>query len=144
MPYNRRTGEYYESRGRQSYSNNYQRNDNRAPRKKSGCSETVGRTKKTVISGWRKSARQFMTFVATQNNGDNAHAKGGAVITNKKGQEYTRWTAKLTNKTIGTVSTVSCLYNHATGKLYFPDLNLVANPKAPNGGYWGKSSRPKR
>ena len=125
----------------QGYNNqNYQ---NQPPRKKSGCRETQGKNKKATIHGWRKSNGQFMNFVACQNNGEKAHGKGGAVIKNKKGEEYTRWTAKLTNKTIGTVSTVNCLYNHTTGKLYFPDLNLVANPKAPNGGYWGKSSKPK-
>jgi len=34
-------------------------------------------------------------------------------------------------------------YNHSTKKLTIPDLQLVANPNAPNGGYFGRNYKRK-
>lgn len=144
MPFNNNGGWYPNRNQNRRYGNRqayYPSAYPQVPAKRSGCKEKQGKNGKSVIFGWRLSNRQFMTFVATQNNGEHAFAKGGAIIKNKKGQEYSRYTAKLVNKTIGSVATVSCLFNHTTGKLYFPDLDLVANP-AKN--YWGRASMNKR
>lgn len=136
-----RTGNY----NRAPYNPNWQgapqyRGNNAPYRKKSGAKLTTSRkTNKPVITAWKKSQYAFLVMVATPNNGANIAAKGGQVITNAKGQEYARWTCTLTDRNTGAKTTHSGLYNLATGKLYITDLKLVANPKAPNGGYFGKS-----
>lgn len=130
---------YYNRGYNRNYGQNYGGGYQSQPRKKSGAKLTQGKNDKPVISAWKKNRYAFLSMVATPNNGENIAAKGGRVIKNKKGQEYARWTVTITERNTGQVSTHSGLYNLATGKLYIPDLKLVANPKAPNGGYFGNS-----
>lgn len=118
--------------------NDWNNQNNERPPKHSGCRYTQGRNGKPVLTGWNKRKSHFMTFVATLNNPKNVARKDGSEIVNAKGQVYARWTATITDHTSMSESTVSCLYNTKTGKLYMPSFNLVANPKAPNGGYWGR------
>lgn len=111
--------------------------ENGEPPKFTGCKITMGKNDKPVMTGWNKRRGQFMTFVATLNKLKFASKKDGSEITNKKGEVYTRWTATVINHKTMTESLVSCLYNTVTGKLYMPTFNMVANPKARRGGYWG-------
>ena len=113
-------------------------------RKKSGAKIKDGKNGKPCITAWKKNRGAFLTLIACPNNGENALAKGGAIIRNKKGEEYARWTATIVNRTTGSVSTHSALYNLSTGKLYLPDLKMVASPRANNGGYFGNSFVSKR
>lgn len=112
--------------------------------KKSGCRITEGKNGKPCVTAWKASKHGFLTLVACPNNGDKLMRQDGSVIVNKKGQEYARWTAKLVDKHSGSVSSHQALYNLATGKLYLPDLKMVASPKAPNGGFFGNSYVSKR
>ncbi len=108
-------------------------------RKKSGAKITEGSNGKPAITAWRKTRNAFMTLVACPNNEKHIARKDGGIPTNKKGQQYARWTATLVERNTGTMTTHSALYNLTTGKLYLPDLKLVVNPRANNGGYFGKS-----
>ena len=114
------------------------------PRKKSGAKISQGKNGKPVMTGWKKSRNAFLTLVACPNNGANIARKDGSIITNAKGQEYARWTCTLVDRSTGSVTTHSGLYNLTTGKLYIPDLKMVASPSAPNGGYFGNSYVSKR
>lgn len=129
---------YHRSAPQQAYPNS------RQIRKHSGARIKDGKNGKPVIFGWNKKRSAFLTIVACPNNGANALAKGGAIITNKKEQEYARWTATIVEKNTASVSTHSALYNLSTGKLYLPDLGMVVNPNAPNGGYFGRCVPSKR
>lgn len=132
----------YEGYGMQR-TNNYGRRASN-PIKHSGARLKQGKNDKPVITGWKKNRFNFLVFVACPNNGANVLAKGGNRIFNKKGEEYARWTATITDRSAGSVTTHSCLYNTVTKKLYFPDLKMVANPYANQGGYWGNSFVRKR
>lgn len=114
------------------------------PRKHSGASMKHGKNGKPCISGWNVSRQGFLTCIATENGLKHIGKTNGDVILNDKGQAYARWTAQVVHRSTGQVSTHSALFNTATNKLYIPDLNMVLNPYAPNGGYFGKCSRPKR
>jgi|GEM_PF-2969873 len=134
--YNNRQYGSYPQRG---YSRQYNGGYQQQPRKHSGARIKDGKNGKPVITAWKKSRFSFTTLVACPNNGKNITRKDGKPIVNSKGQEYARWTATIVDRSTGTVSTHSALYNLSTGKLYITDLKLVASPKAPNGGYFGKS-----
>lgn len=121
------------------YQNAPQYRNNRPQRKKSGCRIKEGRNGKPCITAWKKTRSAFLTLIACPNNGANLMAKDGSVITNKKGQEYARWTGTIVDRNTGSISTHSCLYNLSTGKLYIPELKMVASPNANNGGFWGNS-----
>lgn len=114
------------------------------PSKKSGAKIKDGKNGKPAISAWKKTRNSFLTLIACPNNLKNVGAKDGHKMVNKRGQEYARWTGTLVEKNTGSISTVSCLYNLNTGKLYIPELKMVANPQAPNGGYFGNSYVSKR
>lgn len=113
-------------------------------RKKSGAREKVGKNGKPCISAWKKSRNGFLTLIACPNNEANVMKKNGQPIINGKGQEYARWTGTMVERNTGAVSTHSCLYNTVTGKLYIPELNMVASPRANNGGFFGNSYVSKR
>lgn len=108
-------------------------------KKKSGARIKDGKNGKPCITAWKKTRAAFLTLIACPNNGANALAKDGSVITNRKGQEYARWTCTMVDRNTGSVSTHSGLYNLSTGKLYLPELRMVVSPQAPNGGFWGNS-----
>lgn len=102
----------------------------------SGC-ESKNHTKdgveKQIIHGWKFSKGfGLISFVATPR-------KDGKWKTKHK--NYHSWVAKITNKSVGSQSTVFCLYNESKGILNFPDFDWVANPKAPNGGYFGTNKK---
>lgn len=143
---------------RQNSHSNYRRNQyndrhdsayysprgNGMPNKKSGARIKDGSNGKPCITAWKKTKVAFLTLIACPNNGKNLMAKDGSVIMNAKGQEYARWTGTIVDRNTGSVSTHSCLYNLSTGKLYIPELKMVASPKAANGGFWGNSFVSKR
>lgn len=137
-PFNPNNGNSPQRSGqRTAYRGGY---NNQAPaRKKSGCRIKEGKNGKPCITAWKKTKVAFLTLMACPNNGANLMAKDGSVITNKKGQEYARWTGTIIDRNTGSVSTHSCLYNLSTGKLYIPELKMVASPNANNGGFWGNS-----
>lgn len=107
-------------------SNNYQR-----PKKHSGCGSKSLPDGGVVIFGWRLAGRDMIKLYARP-------YKGTKVSTSKSGKRWANLFVTLTNqRTMQTIKT-SGLYNLDSGKLYISELNLIANPKAPNGGYFGK------
>ncbi len=128
---------YYGSRRFNGY-NNYRNNTgNRAPmnypRKHSGCKiTTVRETGEQVVVGWNYSKQRGMiSFIA-------APYKGTKVSKSRTGREWENWFVKITNKRTMQTTNHSCLWDCQRRRLLIKDLNMVANPGAPNGGYFGQ------
>ena len=64
--------------------------------------------------------------------------KGTKIITSKSGKRWANLFVTLTNTNTLVKTNMSGLLNLDNKKLYISEMNLVANPKAPNGGYFGK------
>ncbi|MGC3977855.1 MAG: hypothetical protein QM751_06215 [Paludibacteraceae bacterium] len=64
--------------------------------------------------------------------------KGSKISESKSGKRWINLFVTLTNKTNGTITKTSGLYDFDRKRLYIKDFNLIANPYAPNGGYFGK------
>lgn len=99
------------------------------------------------ITGWNKSRKGFLSFVACPaKEPDFALSKDGKGKKLKTG--WKRWVASMTFKPSDNYkakkSTATAFYNEATRKLYIPEFSMVANPSAPRGGYFGQSRKPKR
>ncbi len=107
-------------------------NDRRETRKHSGCAFGVSKeTGNEWMNGWNYSRQNGMVkFVASPspkvNGGPNTDA----------------WCAKVT---VGKQAPylLTCFLTKGTKRLTFPDLGMVANASAPNGGYWGKFTQSK-
>ena len=105
-------------------------------KKKSGCKyKAEAKNNKPAITGWNISQKRgFISFVACP-------VSDGQVYTSKQGNEFTRWVAKVKFNDQMREELISCLYSHKSNKLIFTDWNMVANPSAPNGGYFGTNKR---
>jgi hypothetical protein len=132
--YNENRGSNSFNNGRGNYSNN-RSNNNDKPKKHSGCDSklcTVRSTgeQKLCIFGWNYSRRNGMVkFIASFHK-----------LT--KNDNWASWTVKV--KYQGRKAELMLgLYDKRSGKLIIPDLEMVANPKAPNGGYFGRFYRTK-
>jgi len=114
---------------------------NRPKRKRSGCKQGTGKTGLHYISGWNKSrGRGFITLIASQRKGgkDRMGNDRPNVCVNQKGEELLIYVCSV--RFPHGVETYTGFYNPNDGKLRIPDLNMTANPRAANGGYFGKSS----
>lgn len=109
------------------------RRDDDRGRKHSGCQFGVSKeTGKEWMNGWNYSRQNGMVkFVASPSPKVNG------------GPTTDAWCAKIT---VGKQAPylVTCFMTHNTKRLTFPDLGMVANASAPNGGYWGKFTQSKR
>ena len=116
--------------------NRYSSNNGRSyrgsqqPRKRSGCG-----TKKVengvVIWGWRVSQGQMFSMYARP-------YKNTKIRESKTGKKWANLFVTIINKTTGVVTNTSGLYDLQRERLYIKELNLVGNPRAPRGGYFGK------
>lgn len=114
----------YNGSGMRSYSGAQQ------PRKRSGCK--IRKVENGVIvSGWRVSRGQMFSLYARP-------FKGTKVIESKTGKKWANLFVTITNKTTLHVTNTSGLFDMQRERLYIKDHNLVANPRANNGGYFGK------
>ena len=139
MPYNRRTGEYYESRSRGGYNRN--RRNNESVRKsgsytknggKSGCKLTQDAKGRPCIVAWNKSKTHGLrTLVAVPCN-DFEIPKKNKVTGKPQNSKCDKWVAKVKGG-MGSNS-MTAFYNPTTKKLTIPDLEMVANP---NKNYFG-------
>jgi hypothetical protein len=128
---------YKDSSGnKQSYGRNKKtgerRNNNNQDeqRKKSGCQQGIGRdSNKAWVSGWNISAQGYMKFLAFP-------YKDTKRVTSGSGVQWENWVVKITHPD-KQQSVLPCLYEVGTGRVLMKDLGMIANPKAPNGGYWG-------
>ncbi len=134
MPYNRRTGEYYEyDNSNRNYNGGGRRNNNRRPPKytknghpaKSQCRMKPDKTGRPCITGWNVSKeRGFITMVSVPCKDFKTKSKNSD-----------KWVASV--KFADGKKTFTAFYNTMTKKLTIPDLDMVANPNAQNGGYFG-------
>ncbi|MFW6015808.1 MAG: hypothetical protein ACOCRK_05175 [bacterium] len=115
---------------------NQNQNQNSQYKKKSGCKTSKienGKNKGHIsIHGWNKSkSRGFITFSAFPK-------KGAKKYPNENKTRY--WMPYLVEvKFHNTMETrlMNGLFDTTTYKLIIDEFQMVANPKAPNGGYFG-------
>jgi hypothetical protein len=129
---NRSNSNYNGNRNNNSggYANN-NKNSNQAPKKKSGArmSEKNG---KPFVTGWNVSqSRGYITFIAFP------YEKTKRVVSDN-GVEWENWMIKINSQRNIEPILKPCLMEVATGRILCKELNLMANPKANNGGYFGK------
>lgn len=125
---------------RNNSGNNNSRNNGGNYTKHSGCGMKLGSNNKTTIYGWNASkSRGLLKFVGQPTGKVVGEAKGSQNDVNESKLMYI---CNLTFLRNGEQRTVNGVYNTQTGKLYIPALGMVANPKAPNGGYFGISKKP--
>lgn len=99
-------------------------------RKKSGCQFGIGEEKKKPwVSGWNVSAQGYMKFLAYP-------YKDTKRVTSGEGKEWENWVVKITHPD-KKQTLLPCLFEVKTHRVLMKDIGMVANPKAPNGGYWG-------
>lgn len=112
---------------------NYTNNTSPTSQKKhSGCGQKQGTNGKNVIYGWNYSRRfGLVKFVATMKNTEN-------LCVNKNGEELHIYVCTITRPFEKAV-TVTGFFKPNDGKLRMPDLGMTANPRAPHGGYWGRT-----
>lgn len=115
---------------------NSKKSDNNNQKKHSGCKKITSYVdKKTaevkpaqMIQAWNYSvSRGMMTMIASPRK------KGAAT----KNPNQKMFTCKVFFKRTLETKYYLGFYNETTGKLTIPDLQMVANPKAKNGGYFG-------
>ena len=115
-----------------NYNNNNNRNTTNQPRKRSGC-RLIQKEGISYISAWRVTGGQMFSLFARP------YKNTRETKPNSRGNSYLTYFATITNKTTGQSWNLSALLDIQTNKLRLPGINQVANPRANNGGYWGKS-----
>ena len=121
-----------QNRTESPYSRGYQsRFDNERPKKHSGCSIKQNEDGTYCVSGWKLADGCMIKLYARP-------YKGTKVTTSKSGKRWANLFVTLTNTNTLVKTNMSGLLNLDNKKLYIGEMNLVANPKAPNGGYFGK------
>lgn len=113
--------------------NDYQRMQN-VVKKRSGCRIRASKYEKDqyFLSGWKysKALNGIISFKS-------APYSKTKTTTSETGKEWSNYLVTMTMPDM-TKKLVSGLFDHSNHKLYIKELNLIANPKAPNGGYFGK------
>jgi hypothetical protein len=114
-----------------SYDYKKNKGNDQAKKKHSGCRmRQLPKMKFPIIFGWMYKGGAIISLYATE------YAKSKETKS-EAGKRWVNLFVRLTNKTTMRVEKMSGLLNLDNGKLYIKDLNLIANPKAPNGGYFG-------
>lgn len=112
------------------FQGNYQQ-PQRQMKKRSGCRYTTGTDGAPIISAWRKNNKGMYSLYARP-------YKGSKTITSKSGKEWINLFVTIVNKDTMQEIKTSGLLNLQNKKLYLKEFNLICNPSAPNGGYFGK------
>jgi hypothetical protein len=107
-------------------------------RKHSGCTTGVDKNKKEYVRGWNYSARRGMITAYVCE-----YKSTKETTSEKSGITYTNLMAKVVYKDSGVEKIYGALLSHKTKRIIIPELGMVLNPAAPNGGYFGKFSRKK-
>jgi len=118
---------------RQNNNQNRGYQNNQPQKKHSGCKEVYKDGVFAYMNGWNYSKqRGLISFLAIKSK------NSGEVHTSKSGKRWVQLFVRIFNKR--TLQTVKCsgLYDLDTHKLILNEQGMVANPKAPNGGYFGK------
>jgi len=99
--------------------------------KHSGCRLKQVEGGAYVVYGWKLSNGDMINMYARP-------YKGTKISTSKSGKRWANLFVTLTNTKTMVKTNCSGLFNLDTKKLYISDFNLIANPQASNGGYFGK------
>lgn len=91
-----------------------------------GTNKNSGRP---YITGWNAVGGVMKSFIANPTN-DTAKTARGVV--------REKWVVNLSANGGMSERTVTGFYDPNTGKMYMPDVNMVASLNAPRGGYWGR------
>jgi hypothetical protein len=114
------------------YSRGYDRGVGRQPKKRSGSKFMTDKSGNPCITGWNYSrSRGLISIIA-------GPYKGTKEVKSKSGKTWQNWFCKILFKDTGEIKKFSGLFNVGNSKLYIQELNMICNPKAPNGGYFGK------
>lgn len=146
MAYNKNNFSY--ARGSNSSKpQSYAYNPNYKPQKqftkKSGCKlhKYDFESKEIVffMTGWKVTKGEMLVFKATSfiSDKNRTHITRSTKAESKK-MDWINVFVVISNKTTFSEIKTSGMYCINTGKLYIKQFNLIANPKAPNGGYFGK------
>lgn len=108
---------------------------NNNKKKHSGCKH-VENAKGEFLSAWNYSKGRGMlkAFVFPYHG-------TGTLNKSQKGNEYISMMCKVTYQNSGIEKLIPVQMNIHTKKVTLSDLGMVLNPKAPNGGYFGKFSK---
>lgn len=123
-PYNR---SYQNSR----YNNMRSYRGAQQPRKRSGARITFKDETTPIISAWKKDRFGFHVL----------YARPYSKTKRTKSKSEKRWLnlfVTITNRSTMQETKCSGMFDLDRQRLYISDLNLIVNPKAPNGGYFGK------
>lgn len=121
----------------QGYNQGYQHGYGkfRLPKKRSGCKMGTTKDGRKWISGWNVSRRRgFISMIGGEYKGTRKHKSG-------TGREFENWRIKIEYRDTGNTQWVGGLYYLDNKKLIIPELGMVANPNAPQGGYFGTYKR---
>jgi hypothetical protein len=112
--------------------NSNRNNDSNDRKKSTGCKSGIGpKSGLPWVSGWNLQTRRGMlSFIAGPYGKTSVH-------TSNNGRDWENWVAEFSINGFPQPGVMPCLYESATGKIIFKKLQMVANPKAPNGGYFG-------
>ena len=99
--------------------------------KHSGCTMKMIDGKTPIISGWKSQSNGMLQLYARPYSGTK-------ITESKTGKTWCNLFVTITNKLTMSVTKTSGLLDMDENKLYIKEFNLIANPKAPNGGYFGK------
>lgn len=131
---------YREAQYPQRSSSSFARRNDYQPQnrivKHSGCSMKVCKDGETIVlSGWKIMNKCLVQMYARPYKGTKTVQSSDP---KSKGYNWQNLFVTLTNTKTGDIKKLSGLFCEETKKLYIKELNMVANPKAPNGGYFGK------
>ena len=136
--YGNRSSNFGGFNGRQSNSRSYNQGygggytpRQQAPKKRTGCSLKTMEDGSPIISGWRVSKGQMYSLYARP-------YKNTKKTKSKNGKEWMNLFVTIINKTTMQETSTSGMFDCDKKKLYIKDFNLIANPRAPRGGYFGK------
>ncbi|MGC3977843.1 MAG: hypothetical protein QM751_06155 [Paludibacteraceae bacterium] len=114
-----------------NYSPSYQQPRVPQPPKKSGCRVIMKDKDTPIVTGWKTSKNGMLSLYARP-------YKGTKLSTSKNGKEWLNLFVTVTNRRTMQKTNMSGLFNLANQKLYIKEYNLIANPRANRGGYFGK------
>lgn len=119
---------------RNNNNGNWNNNNNRSQRKHSGAKMGQGKNGKRFISAWNYSRKYgLVSLIASMRE------TGKNTCVNRNGEQLEIFVCKVQKK-YEQPQLFTGFYNPNDGKLRIPDLGMTVNPKAPNGGYWGKTA----
>ncbi len=119
-------------RSQKAYDYAYKNKKEEDYKKRSGCRIVMKDKNTPILFGWRKKYKgAFFTFYARP-------YEKSKITTSKTGKTWINLFVTITNRNTFEVVKTSGLFCFETQRMYLKELNIIANPKANDGGYFGK------